>query len=123
MSTSFLNYVPEALLHPRTNASGKPFWSLSINCPDSKNGFGSIAVSPGQVFDTTLRNGTVKPGFKNVLLGEADRQRNVSICTGRKKYETVTYTNAEIRDMVDAQRKAWHASHTAAKKSDFDKVR
>lgn len=116
-ATVFLNWVSEKMIHVnKTTDGGKEFANISIACPQSKTGLATIAVNLGQVLDSTRKDGTVSEGFKNVLLGGADKTRKVSIATNKKgtNYKTITMTNQEVADMVAAERKAYRASQAKA---------
>ena len=103
--TTFINFISTQLIHTQRNKSdNREFISVSVACPKSKSGFGMIAVSPKQVLPAVKKDGTVVDGFSNVLLGDADRERKISICTGRKKYKTVNMTNQQIADMFENER-------------------
>lgn len=103
--TTFINFISTQLLHIQRNKSdNREFISVAVACPQSKSGFGTIAVNPKQILPATKKDGTVVDGFSNILLGDADRERKISICTGRKKYKTVSMTNQQIADMFDNER-------------------
>ena len=110
----FLNYVSEKLIHSNQTEDGsRQFANVSIPVEGSDNGYGSFAVNLGQVLNATKKDGSVVAGMKNILLGEADKVRKVSIQKGGQ-YETVDMTNAEIRDAVAASRKAYRAATAQA---------
>lgn len=115
----FLNWVSEKMLHSNTSNKGKAFMNVSIPCSQSVTGYASFGVNMGQVMDAKLKDGTVKDGYKSILLGKPEGTRQVSICTkaakGKTKatYENITMTNQAIRDAVEENRKAYRASQNA----------
>ena len=112
----FLNFVNEAMLHTNAKKDGSgEVVNVSIPCVESKTGYGSFAVNPGQVLDARLKDGSTKDGYKSILLGAPDKVRKVSICTkmtkaGKATYETIELTNQAIADAVSAARKAYVAA-------------
>lgn len=109
----FMNFANEAMLHANQTAEGKSFTNVSIPCSKSATGYASFAVNDGQVLPATKKDGTVVDGYKSILMGSADKTRNVSVAVkkGRKTvYETISMTNQEIVDCVNAARKAYRAS-------------
>lgn len=111
--TAFINFISNSLLHTQHNsADGREFVSVSLSCPKSQSGFGTIAVSLKQILPARKKDGTIVDGFSNILLGDADRQRKVSILTP-DGYQTIEMTNSQIADMFDAERTAWKAAAAA----------
>lgn len=116
MNNTFINFVSAKLLHTNKANNGREFVNVSIPVEASKTGYGSFAVNPGQVMNSTKKDGSLVDGYKNILLGAADKQRQVSICTktATKKspaqYSTIAMTNGEIAEAVAASRKAYRAN-------------
>ena len=94
----FLNFISEKMLHKQTNKSdGREFYSVSITCRASASGFGTIAVTCGQVFNATKNFGKDEvAGFKNVLLGAPEKMRKVSIKLADGSYSTIEMINQDI---------------------------
>lgn len=115
MANLFMNYVSEALVHENTSGAGKKFFNISVPCAQSKTGFASIAVSAGQVFQTTRRDGSIVDGMKNVLLGDADKTRKVSVATNKKgtSYKNIELTNAAIVEAFEANKTAYREANKA----------
>lgn len=110
----FLNYVSEKLIHSNQTEDGsRQFANVSIPVAGSDNGYGSFAVNLGQVLDATKKDGSVVAGMKNILLGEADKTRKVSV-QKNGAYETVEMTNQQIIEAVAESRKAYRAATAQA---------
>lgn len=109
----FMNWVSGKMVH-EASKDGKTFYNLSLPLAASANGYGSISVSAGQVRDSTKKDGTVVPEFKNILLGSADGVRKVSIKAQDGSYTTVEMTNQEILNAVEENRKAYRAAKNTA---------
>lgn len=110
----FLNFRPEATIRLQKTAEGREFYNVSLPCPQSKTGWGSIGVNVNQVFaSTSVKTHQPVAGYRNILLGNPDGTRQVSVCLKAEtkkapaKYGTITMTNAEIAAMVAAERKAY----------------
>lgn len=124
MANAWINYVKTDLIHEgkatKTDKDGnqveKTFYNISFPCADSKTGYASVSVSAGQVRDAVKKNGELKDGYKNILLGDADKVRQVSIVTkkaGKKtaaQYGKKDMTNAEIAEAFTSAREAYAAS-------------
>ena len=110
-----MNYVSEALVHENTSGAGKKFFNISVPFAQSKTGFASIAVFAGQVFQTTRRDGSIVDGMKNVLLGDADKTRKVSVATNKKGtiYKDIKLTNAAIVEAFEANKAAYREEQKA----------
>lgn len=115
-TNAWMNYVSEKMIHINKTAEGKEFANISIACPQSKTGLATIAVNLGQVIDATKKDGSIVEGMKNILLGDPEKTRKVSIATNKKgtNYKTVEMSNADIAAMVLAERKAYRASKAEA---------
>lgn len=120
----FMNYVSDNMARERTaTKDGKEnsFISLSFPCDKSATGYGSITVNTKQRVPSTLKNGEVKTGYHNYMLGAAAGKRKVSIATAvdengkATEYGEITLTNEEILAMFEADRKAYKASKATAK--------
>ena len=109
----FINFISEKMLHVQTNKTdGRQFYSVSVTCPASASGFGTIAVTTGQIFNATKNFGkTEVAGFKNVLLGAPEKLRKVSIKLADGSYSTVEMSNQAILDAFEAERKAYKDAH------------
>ena len=113
-TNAWLNYVSEKLIHQNQTGDGsRQFANVSIPVADSDNGYGSFAVNLGQILDSTKKDGSVVSGMKNVLLGEPEKTRKVSILKGGQ-YETVEMTNAQIVKAYAESRKAYRAAEAEA---------
>ena len=112
MKNTWMNYVSAKMVHINKTGEGKEFANISIACPQSKTGLGTIAVNLGQVINATKKDGTVVDGMQNVLLGAPEKTRKVSVATNKKgtNYKSIEMTNAAIADMVLAERKAYRAA-------------
>ena len=73
MATKFMHFVNMALIHEQHSSDGRMFYNISVPCQQSKNGYGSIAVNPGQLLDAKKFDGTVVDGYKSILLGAEER--------------------------------------------------
>ena len=116
-NNTFMNWVSEKLLHVNTTAEGREFVSVSFPCTDSATGYATVGVSKNQVFPATKRDKTVVDGYKNILLGKPDGERQVSIAVDGadgRTYKTVTMTNAEIAANMEADRAAYRERQKAA---------
>lgn len=115
MATKFMNFVNMALIHEQKNSDGRTFYNISVPCEKSKNGYGSIAVNPGQLLDAKKFDGTVVEGYKSILLGAEDKERNVSIATNKNgtSFKTIKLTNAAIAAGFEAARAAYRATLAA----------
>jgi hypothetical protein len=112
----FLNFTSEKMLHENDRKDGKgSVINVSIPVAQSKTGFGSFAVNPGQVLAATKKDGSIVDGYKSILLGQPDKTRKVSIATkvtkaGKVSYENIDMTNEQIVAEVAAARKAYRAA-------------
>lgn len=116
----FINFISDKMLHEQTNRTdGRKFYSVSVSCQQSINGFGTLAVTEKQVFNATKNHGKeVVAGFKNVLLGQPDKKRKLSIQTGvnadgKPVYSNIEMSNADILKAFDTNREAYNASAPA----------
>lgn len=109
----FINFISEKMLHVQTNKTdGRQFYSVSVTCPSSASGFGTIAVTVGQVFPATKNHGTeTVDGYKNVLLGAPEKMRKVSIKLADGNYTTIEMSNQAILDAFEAERIAYKDAH------------
>lgn len=113
-TNAWLNYVSEKLIHTNKTADGaRQFANVSVPVAGSDNGYGSFAVNLGQVLDSTKKDGSVVAGMKNILLGDPEKSRKVSILKGGQ-YETIEMTNAQIVTAVAESRKAYRAAEADA---------
>lgn len=121
---SWINYVNESLIHEgkkvKEDGTTKKFYNVSFPCAQSKTGYASVSVSAGQVRNAVKKDQTVKTGYKNILLGDAEKVREVSIVTKKAtkknpaQYGKITMTNKEIADAYTAARDAYAASQKTA---------
>lgn len=124
--SAFLNYVSTAMIHENQKKDGSgSLINVSIPCPQSKTGYASFAVNPGQVLAATKKDGTPVEGFVNILLGSETYERKVSICTkmtkkGAKTYGDIRMTSADIIKMVADARAAYKASQKAAQQAEAE---
>lgn len=116
MASIFLNRVSNALIHTNKTAEGREFANVSVGNTASANGLMSFAVNCGQVLPCTAKDGTPVDGYSNILLGDGEKERTVSIATGKKKitYKSVKMTNQAIADAVKESRKAYRAAQAEA---------
>lgn len=112
----FINFISEKMIHLQKNKNdGREFYSISVTCSASASGFGTIAVTTGQVFPATKNFGKeVVDGFKNILLGAPEKMRKVSIKLADGTYATVEMSNQAILDAFEAERIAYKAAHAPA---------
>lgn len=113
---TFLNFVPEKLIHMNTRKDGKQFANISIPCEESKTGYGSITVNLGQLLPATRgKDRTAVAGFKSIILGDEAKTRKLSVATNKKgtAYKDIEITNADIAKAFDAAR-ATYKQRTAA---------
>lgn len=115
----FINFVSEKMLHRQTNKKdGREFYSVSVSCAESTNGYGTFPITIKQLFDSTKNKGTeVVAGFKNILLGIPDKVRKVSVQTGvdeegKAVYSDIEMSNKQIFDAFEAEREAYKAANT-----------
>lgn len=108
----FLNFVSEKMIHAKKGEKGD-FYSVSIATDKSESGYGTLSVTPKMIFAATKKDGTVIEGVKNVLLGDPDKTRKVSVKKG-DGYESIELTNAEIKAGYDAERESYRKAHAAA---------
>jgi hypothetical protein len=106
----FLNGVSNKCIHEAKNG----YTMVSFACPESKNGFGSIPVKSGQILDAKDKDGNVRDGVKNVLLGQEGRNFGVSIQKEDGSYDNVTMTAADIKKTFDDARKAYREKQAQA---------
>lgn len=124
MANAWINYVNESLIHEgkatKEDGTEKVFYNISFPCAQSKTGYASVSVSAGQVRDAKLKNGEIKAGYKNILLGDPEKVRQVSVVTkkGTKKsdaqYAKVDMTNAAIAEAFVSARNAYAAAKAEA---------
>lgn len=117
---SWINYVNEALIHEgkkiKDDGSTRTFYNVSFPCAQSKTGYASVSVSAGQVRDAIKKDNTVKAGYKNILLGDEEKVREVSIVTKKAtkksaaQYGKITMTNKEIAEAYTAARNEYAAA-------------
>ena len=112
----FINFISEKMIHLQKNKTdGREFYSISITAPASTSGFGTIAVTTGQVFNATKNHGTEEvAGYKNILLGAPEKMRKVSIKLADGNYSTIEMSNQDILDAFEAERKAYKDAHLVA---------
>lgn len=108
----YINDLSEKFTHKKTtktkNGKTRTFFSVSVPCPKSTTGYGSITVNPQDCIKARTE------GFRNIRLGEDDKTRTVNIFNGDAgRYEDIVLTNAEIIAYVRAARKAATAKHKA----------
>ena len=119
----WLNYVSNSMIHDqaKNNDPSRTFKSVTINFPESKSGLATIGVNDGQVKDSTKKNGAPVEGFSNILLGDADKIREVSIATKVDKnghgtaFKTVQKTNGEIGKIFEEERAKYREAQKASK--------
>ncbi len=114
---AFINHYPAGMVHIRKttdkNGNEREFASVSIACPESKTGMANITVNMGQLLPATKKDGTVVDGRYSILLGDADKERTVSVATNNpknaknRKYADVKLTNAQIAEYVNTARAAY----------------
>ena len=114
-NSAFLNYVKNDMIRERSKTDGTKFYSVSVPCKDSASGYGNLTVNVKQVIPSTLKNGTPKEGFSNVMLGNPDGTHKVSIKLADGSFKDIVMKNADIREAFEADRKAYRASKNEAK--------
>lgn len=113
----FLNYVSEKMLRERTRESdGAKFFSVGFAVPEtvSVGGKANFTVNVKQVYTATKKDGTVKDGFKNVLLGQAESKHKVSVKGADGAWTETEMTSAEILKYYEDDRAAYRAAQKAA---------
>lgn len=112
------NFVSAKLVHEKDRADGTgTFVNVSIPCTLSKSGYASMALNAGQVKPATApKSKKVVDGMVNILLGDPDAKRKVSVATNKKKtnFKQVELTNAEIAQLFADNRTAYEAAQETA---------
>ena len=105
----YLNSISDSMIRQLNTQSGEMVYSVTIPMEESATGFGSMIIKPSQVMSARSRDGEERKGFKNILLGSADRPYKLSIMKpGEKRvYETVELTAGELSDRVRAAREEY----------------
>ena len=73
----------------------------------------------GQLLPATKKDGTVIDGRYSILLGEADKERRVSVATNNpknaksRKYADLKLTNAQIAEYVNTARAEYREAQAA----------
>lgn len=113
----FANNISEKLIHVVELDNGDTFVNVSIPMEQSTSGFGRITVATAQVYDAIDYN-TKQPrdGFKNVLLGKAERIHKVQIDKGDKDYDVIEMTSAAISDAFKKNKEAFKAKMSEQRK-------
>ena len=121
----FINFVSEKMLHRQSNKKdGREFYSVSVSCAESVNGYGTFPITTKQLFDSTKNKGTeIVAGFKNILLGKPEKTRKVSVQTGidaegKPVYSDIEMSNKQIFDAFEAEREAYKAAHSVTMPAD-----
>lgn len=114
MANVWANYVSEKLIHAQmtkgADGAERIFYNISVPYEGSKTGYSNFAVNAGQVRTCTNRDGDTVNGCKNILLGDPQKTRKVSICTKlatkRKPagYKQIEMTNQQIADLFNKKR-------------------
>ncbi len=122
-NNTFINYYPAGMVHINSttdkNGNVRQFANVSFSCPGSKNGYGTFAVSLGQILPATRKDGTPVNGCYSIMLGDAEKTRKVSIATNnpkdrsKRKYESVLLTNAQIAEYVNTARAEYWETQSA----------
>ncbi len=107
-----MNFISEKMIHATKNSEGKEFFNISFSCPISANNIASFALNPGQILDATKKDGTVVAGYKNLLLGNSDKTRKVSIQKIDGSYESIEMKNSDIAKYADDARKEYQKANT-----------
>lgn len=113
---TYINDLSEKFTHKKTattkNGKTRVFFSVSLPCPKSTTGYGSITINPQDCIKSRT------PGYRNIRLGETDKTRTINIFNGEaNRYEDITVTNGELLSYVKAARSAATAKHKAAVKT------
>ncbi len=113
----FINHYPAGMVHfNRTtdrNGNEREFATVSFSCPESKNGYATFTVNLKQLLPSTKKDGTVVDGRYNILLGNPDGKRRVSIAANNAKkkedrrYADVELTNQQVAKYVTTARNAY----------------
>ena len=116
--TVYFNRISEKAVYADTNRStGEKFFRVIIgNVPgsESKNGLGYFTLTERQVVPSKRRDGSIREGYHDLVLGDPDRVKKVSYVIDAKthKYGAVYMTVAEIKDTLEANRREWQRRHT-----------
>lgn len=98
-----LRNYPAALCRERLSDSGDyQFHSVSFKFGDS---WASFIIDRGNIQQATRRNGDAIPNHVNILLGEADDVRNVSVSASDGNFDRRPMFNSTIYSAVIADRK------------------
>ena len=97
----FLNLVKESNIWDKTSKAGRKFNTVSVKVPTdvSVSGFASFSVNPQQLYDNKVS------GYKNVLLGAADKEITLSVFDG-DVYTSKKVSAVQLVDIVKTARAA-----------------
>ena len=113
-TNSWINYISASLV--RTQSHGeRTFKSVSVPVLKdiSEDGFMSIAVNDGQVYQSKTKDGQVSDRFVNILVGKPEASKKVSV-KKNGAYETISMTSADIVAAYAASRAAYRAAQQPA---------
>lgn len=117
-NNAWMDFVRDKLLHPRKTGKQKDVVSVSFPYPNSPNGYASFLVNPEQLYQSTRKdeegNTVDVEGYHNVLLGDPDKTRKVSVPAAEGGFSYVNLTNEDIMNLFNAER----AKYRAAKKAE-----
>ena len=106
------NYVSKALVRERKTQNGKTFLSVSMPYSKSVNGWASFNINSAQARPCKNKAGEEIKTMYNLLLGDPNATRKVSICTKLSangkgaEYAAIEMTNQQIADAFRANRKS-----------------
>ncbi len=122
-NSTFINFYPAGMIHFNTatdkDGNERQFASVSFICPESKNGYGTFSVNMSQLLPATRKDGTVVNDKYNILLGNAEKPRKVSVATNKaknksqKRYASIQMTNAQIAEYVNTARAEYRETQAA----------
>ena len=97
------NY-PASLIHNHTSEDGSVFQSLSFRW---KNAWASLILPEGAVSQSIMRNGRVIEGRQNIMLGDSEQIRYVSIQQDDNSYAQMPMFNKTILSAITANRQEY----------------
>ena len=122
-NSAFINHYPAGMVHIQTttdkNGNERQFANISFSCPESKSGYATFNVNIKQLLPAAKKDGTIVDGRYSILLGDADKERTVSIATNysndksKRTYADIKLTNAQIAGYVNTARNEYTAARAA----------
>ncbi len=97
------NY-PTSLIHDYTSSDGSVFHSLSFRWKDA---WASLILPGESVSQSVMRNGKPIEGRQNIILGDPEQIRNVSVRQEDGSYSRVPVFNRSILSAITASRQEY----------------